>query len=140
MYFANTNVLSLWDFKGMAEAVKNGAKKEDFSPLQDEHDSLKNIMGHQIGECRGWSPTDTTGGAYGCSNKEDVIVLIENNIIDRCTARNTNMAVHPLDIAREQYAKSMVLGENFDFESWEKVCDFTRSDIMETSKKIKEDL
>lgn len=98
-------------------------------------------MNHQILECRGIPATAERGGAYGCAHKQDVIVLIENNIIDRCSTKDPcEINFHPLTVARDQYVNSMSLGGSFDFESWTTVCNFSESDITEAPKKVNDEL
>lgn len=117
-------VKGIWDLKGMAEAVKNGANKSELTRHIDEHSNFDNIMDHQIMECSRWTPDIEKGGAFGCADKQDVLYLLDQGIIAKCQSEVS------LSVANKQYLASQSDDSYyFNFTDWTTVCNFSEEQI-----------
>ena len=117
-------VKNILDFNNMAKAVRKGATKTDLHPLEDKHTTLGNVVDGSIAECRGWQPTKTEGGAFGCSQKNDLMFLLQQRIVAPCSDN------YSLKVAIAHYQKAANHHSEFDFESWDKVCGFKKENII----------
>ncbi|MFQ3307531.1 MAG: hypothetical protein ACI8ZF_000784 [Candidatus Midichloriaceae bacterium] len=127
LMYKNIKIHSIWEFKEIVLAVKNGATKDDLNPLELESGSstFTTVMDDSIMECSRWrkeQSAEKNTGAFGCAHKDDVLYLLEHNVIEPCSSDRS------LAIANTQYTKSQ--GQNyFNFQDWSDVCGFTEEQI-----------